>query len=62
MEFVENGWARMFRGVECNTVGRIYECLACSYRFGATRTDKKQAEFKERHSKHHQWYAFIVRF
>ena len=62
MEFVENGEARMFRGVECHKVGRIWECSACSFRYGATRNDEKQAERKERHSKHQQWCALIVTF
>ena len=37
-------------------------CWAGSFRFGATRTDEQQAERKERHSKHKQWYQALIVF
>ena len=35
---------------------------ASSCRFGATWTDEQQAQRKERHSKHKQWYSGFHRF
>ena len=56
MEFVSNGEARISTGKGCNMVGR-FGSVPSSCRFGATWTDEQQAQRKERHGKHKQWYS-----
>ena len=57
---MKNGEARIGRGVYY-VWKMLGVCRAGSGRVGATLTDEQQAQRKERHSKHKQWYSGFSR-